>query len=344
MFFPKTIAKFNRLPLIICFTVAISLMVVSVPGETFTDFEPPGFVPGQSVNDLQPDGSIISPAMSFANSCREAWFIPTPATDEEIVDLGPDPHGKVWRMSNAFFSGSLGQSPHTPRNPADISGETGSLPNDACGPSTTAYYYAELDFRSASGGPQPGVNLLLSANSSDTRQALVWIEDTGDGLELTYFSTGNGCEFPSKQIATGLSYEDWHTLGIEIFFEDGLAAGTVGNVGAEGNDIVNIYIDHTLVHTSTTWESCVGARVVDQVLFETRSEDPALGGGGLYFDNVLVTDVCPEGNCNLPPTFTSVGACISTLINDNCSGFTGRDLAQCNHEQQAFCFDLFDVK
>ena len=78
--------------------------------ETFTDFEPPGFVVGQSVDDLEPNGNTIAPPMSFGNSCREAWFIPTPGTDEEVVDLSPDPHGKVWRISTAVDSGSGGKT------------------------------------------------------------------------------------------------------------------------------------------------------------------------------------------------------------------------------------------
>jgi hypothetical protein len=66
--------------------------------------------------------------------------------------------------------------------------------------------------------------------------------------------------------------------------------------------------------------------------------------GGLYFDNVLVTNLCPAGNCNLPSTFSSVGECISTLLAENCTGLTGRNRAQCNHEQQAICLEMFGVK
>ena len=149
---------------------------------TFTDFEPIGFEPGNSVDDLEPDGDTISPPMSFSNSCREAWFVPTSTTDEEIVDLSLVPaqtgldaagHGKVWRLSNGAASGNLGQNPHSPRNPDDISGETTSLTNDACGPSTTTNYYAEVDFRSVTGATQTGpapMRLAVAANSSDTRQ------------------------------------------------------------------------------------------------------------------------------------------------------------------------------
>lgn len=271
-----------------------------VSAETFTDFEPPGFVVGQSVDDLEPDGNTIVPPMSFGNSCREAWFIPIAGTDEEVVDLSPDPHGKVWRISTAVDSGASGQNPHSPRNSGVISGETVSLPNDSCGPSTTSNFYGQVDFRSVTGSAQAGLEFVIDANSSDTRQAFVRLVDNGvSGFDLTYVQTADGCTFPNTPIASDLSYTDWHTLGIEILFVDGLASGTAGQPGAEGNDIVNICVDGILVHTGTSWESCIGARVVDQLLFETSNENPSFAGNGLYFDNVLVTDVRPVGNCNL---------------------------------------------
>ena len=157
------------------------------------------------------------------------------------------------------------------------------------------------------------MEFIIDANSSDTRQAFVRIVDNGvSGFDLTYVQTADGCTFPNTLIATDLSYTDWHRLGIEIFFVDGLASGTAGQPGAEGNDIVNIYVDGCLVHTGSSWESCIGARVVDQLLFETSNENPSFDGNGLYFDNVLVTDLCPVGNCNsdgnsisLFPTFAT---------------------------------------
>lgn len=308
---------------------------------TYTDFEPVGFVDGASVDDRQPDGTTISPPMSFVNSCREAWFVPTAGTDEEIVDLGAG--GKVWRLSNAVDGGLLGQNPHSPRNPDAISGETASLSNDACAPSTTPNYYAEFKIKSATDAAQSGMHFLISANSSDTRQGTLDVSDDGTGLNLGYYSTADGCNsFPFHPVASSLAYDVWHTVGMEIFFVGGLASGTVGAAGAEGNDVVNIYVDGILSLTSTTWESCVGARVVDQLLFETRDESAGNAGGGVYIDDVLVNDVCPEGHCNPPPPeFNSLGECISTLIGEECSGLTGRNRAQCNHEQQMFCFDLF---
>ncbi len=43
-----------------------------------------------------------------------------------------------------------------------------------------------------------------------------------------------------------------------------------------------------------------------------------------------------------PPPFASLGACVSTWIDERCSGLTGRDRAACNHAQQAECQLLFE--
>jgi hypothetical protein len=40
--------------------------------------------------------------------------------------------------------------------------------------------------------------------------------------------------------------------------------------------------------------------------------------------------------------FTGLGDCISTLINQNCSGLTGKNRADCNQAQQSACHDWFD--
>lgn len=190
------------------------------------------------------------------------------------------------------------------------------------------------------------------ASSHDTRQGYVRIVDDGSSnFDLLFFDveaveSGGNCtatsRFRGTAIDLNLDPSLWHQLGIEIFFQDGLAGD------GSGNDIVNVYVDQTLVHTGTTWEACIGARSVDRLLFEaggdTELEDHL--GNGLYFDQILVTDLCPnDGRCPPPaPEFESVGECVSTLIGENCAGLTGRGRAQCNHDQQMTCFDLFGVQ
>jgi hypothetical protein len=326
-----------------------------------TDFEEAGFVPGASVNDTGPLGDAVN--ISNINNCVQAWRVGNagPTTeDEEIVDLAPDLHGKVWRLSQGTDTKLLGSAPHSPNNgnvapltAGELNPAGGHLVhNDAgCGQPTTATFYAEVDFKSVTGAPVE-MNLSIVPSSHDSRHGFVRLIDdgAGSGLDLEFFDTIGATIFNSTILDLNLSYTDWHTLGIEIFFVDDLAVGVLGDTNAEGNDVVNIYVDGTLVHSGTSWESVYAANTidarriqsVDRLLFaRSNGVIPAQLNGGMYFDNVLVTDSCPPGNCNEPPSFSSVGECISTLIEANCSGLTGRQRAQCNQEQQNVCFDLF---
>lgn len=314
---------------------------------SFTDFEEAGFVPGTSINDTDPIGNFVN--ISNINNCAQAWRVGNagPTTeDEEIVDIAPDPHGKVWRFSQGGAVGSLGAAPHTPNNGtiAPITaGETGAANDAGCGPTTTASFYGELDFASATGASQPGLAFSVQASSHDRRHGFVRIVDDGvDGFDLVFFDTDAAGDFASTAIDTNLSFADWHSLGIEITFVDGLAGD------GSGNDIVNVYADGVLVHAGTSWETVYFPvpQSVDRLMIQASDVGsgaviPSQLGNGLYFDNVLVTDLCPAGNCNLPPPYTSVGQCISTEIANQCSALTGVARAQCNKEQQTFCFALF---
>jgi len=311
---------------------------------SYTDFEEGGFVAGNSVNDTAPDGTSVN--ITNINNCVQAWRVGNagPTTeDEEIVDLMDGDHGKVWRLSQGAATGSLGNAPHSPNN-GDVTpitaGETGASNDAGCGAPTTPNFYGEVGFSSVTGAAQAGLNINVMASSGDTRHAYVSIIDDGAGFDIGFFETADGCQFPFTSIDTNLSYADWHTLGIEIFFVDGLTAGTPNTTGAYGNDVVNVYADGTLIHTGTTWESCVGARSVDRLAF-SASSIPGQLGDGLYFDDVLVTDVCPAGRCNVPVDYDSVGECISSRFEDYCVDLKGKDRAECNQVQQDYCFDLF---
>jgi hypothetical protein len=65
-----------------------------------------------------------------------------------------------------------------------------------------------------------------------------------------------------------------------------------------------------------------------------------------YFDKVDIagTSVADASyDFDIAPAFETVGECVSTLIADNCAELKGRARANCNHEQQFACFDLFDI-
>lgn len=65
-----------------------------------------------------------------------------------------------------------------------------------------------------------------------------------------------------------------------------------------------------------------------------------------YFDNVAISGTNADATYDFEPApqFETVGECVSTLIAESCSTLKGRDRANCNHEQQMICFDLFGVK
>ena len=65
-----------------------------------------------------------------------------------------------------------------------------------------------------------------------------------------------------------------------------------------------------------------------------------------YFDNVVIAGTNADASYDFDPapTFETLGECVSTLIADECSTLSGRDRANCNHEQQMICFDLFDIQ
>ena len=64
-----------------------------------------------------------------------------------------------------------------------------------------------------------------------------------------------------------------------------------------------------------------------------------------YFDEVIIAGTNANASYDFEPgpTFETLGECVSTLIADECSSLSGRARANCNHEQQTICFDIFDI-
>lgn len=65
-----------------------------------------------------------------------------------------------------------------------------------------------------------------------------------------------------------------------------------------------------------------------------------------YFDAVTISGTSADASYDfeLAPQYGSVGECASTLIGENCGGLSGKARAQCNHDQQMTCFDMFGVQ
>jgi hypothetical protein len=281
-----------------------------VAAQTFTDFEASGFVDGETIDNHRSDGTNPSPAISSSNLSPQAWFMPgadpgNVPPDEEIVDLASSvllldqqqaaAHGKVWRLSQGTATGRLGDAPASPHMNM-VAGETGALNDAGRGAPTTNVFRSQFDFRSATGAGQAGLSLAAYAGAFDQRHSYLRISDDGSsGFDLVFFDTV-GNNFQSTTFDLDLSYTDWHTIDIETTFVDGFASGDFGDNDAVGNDVTRIFVNGNLIHTGTSWESFYAfqgnhAEAVDLIQFSGESTViPSQLEGGLYFDNVMVTN------------------------------------------------------
>lgn len=282
------------LALVLALALGSGIVAASSHGTT-TDFE--GFNFG-TVNGQE--GWTVEDEWGFGRS-----EINQPAFDEEVTDYNGN---RVWRASNAVTTSGFADHPYSPTSP-QVAGETdANLYNDR-GPSHTtpavppggAYaetdlFHAGFSFKSVTGDVQAGLSISIapSAKQSNLRMSVLGLVDTGNGFDLTFFDTNSVGVSTSTPVATGLSYDDWHTIDLYIEFVDGL------NGDGSGNDIVHVVVNGSLVHTGTTWEtyyalvpisgvSVPRIQAVDSVLFRLAGTAvPANAGAGIYFDDVIV--------------------------------------------------------
>ncbi|MBU6159266.1 MAG: hypothetical protein KGP35_09615, partial [Bacteroidetes bacterium] len=243
--------------------------------------------------------------------------------DQQVIQVN-DANGnrKVLRMSNAITSPTYPSQVFSAVS-GQVAGETGSSlwnnrgtnglaplsPTQFGANATSKTFYTKLKFRSATGAAQTGLQLTLSpsAKQSAVRMSFLQIQDNGStGFNLNFYETLANGAFPSNatQIASGLSYTTLHTLEMEINFVDGVS--TVGGV-VFGNDVVKIWLNGTLIHTGTTWESYYytnsgernsvtsgpGPRLqaVNSMLFRVSTPSaPATSNNGFYFEDFAISN------------------------------------------------------
>ncbi|MCA9413645.1 MAG: PEP-CTERM sorting domain-containing protein, partial [Candidatus Omnitrophica bacterium] len=213
---------------------------------------------------------------------------------------------------------SFGDMPFSPRDGGVVADPTtdpvNGNPDAFAGESSTGAtfrrFFACFDFKSATGIAQNGLSVTVSAdNGSGGRQSFFDLEDNGSGIDVTTYDYGAGAFAGPVTIASGLSYADWINIAVEVLFYDGA-----------GNDVVNYYLNGSLIHTSTSWEEYYNdyqatqhplGVPVQSLLY--RVSDPvgiaSVSGGGFYIDNVKteVTDI-PE-----PTTIALIGAGVAAL-------------------------------
>lgn len=263
-----------------------------------------------------PGGPLASYATDFETGFtvgsidgQDGWGISGQKYDQSIVQEGDG--NTAWRISNATTAGSFGDMPFAPR-PAGVVPDTttdpvAGQPDVFAGESSTGAsaqrFYAEFDVKSATDGAQAGLSVTVSPdNGSGARQGFIDIEDNGAGLDIVTYDVdpSDGSFIGPITIASGLSYTDYSTVGIEVIFRDG-----------PDNDEVNYFVNGDLVHTGPSWEEFYtnvqpalhpDGVPVQTMIFPLRgAAAPGVDGEGLLIDNyaqeiTTVEDLNGTGN------------------------------------------------
>lgn len=177
-----------------------------------------------------------------------------------------------FRISNAVTSGCFGDQAYAPHL-SQWAGEPDALDNTGA-PVTApqSHFEAQFDIASTTQTNQ-GMALSVSPdNGVGARMSYLSFVDQPNGILVTFYDVTdpshatNEDSFNSTQVAT-LSYNEAHTIKFSMNFYSG-----------PDNDVVNIYIDGTLVHTGTSWE--------DYYRFDTES-NPGLANNDSRAVNTL---------------------------------------------------------
>src|SRR3989344_6509339 len=153
------------------------------------------------------------------------------------------------RLSNAATSGSFGDQTFS-KSLVDEAGETDAQNGGMSGGTRQNHFEAEVDIASTVGSEQPGLFMSVSPDRGDgARMSYLGFDDETDGIHVIFYDvtnpthTTNATSFNLSEIAT-LDRSVPHTVKLTMDFVDG-----------PDNDVVQVYIDGTLIHTGTSWEN-----------------------------------------------------------------------------------------
>ena len=222
----------------------------------------------------------------------------SPATyDAAVVDNSlnsnytyPSFGSKSFRISNAVTSGCFGdQTFAKPLN--DAVGEADATDGTFSPGNRQTHYEMQFDIASAvPTAQQPGLFISVSPDRGDgSRMSYLGFEDGTSGINVYFYDvqgTSNPANFVETQVASGLDRTIKHTIKL-----------TMDTIDGESNDVVNVYIDGTLVHTGTSWENYYrydseaaaeqSPRIVKTILFRAGgTAAPSTAGNGFLFDNI----------------------------------------------------------
>ncbi len=214
---------------------------------------------------------------------QDGWSMTGPY-DVEVVDDPVVDGLQSLRISNAVTSGAFGDQTFAPELTSGA-GETGV--------GTENRFEAEFELSSTQLAEQPGLSVSVSPDDGNgSRMSFLRFSDEAGGIRVTFFDVtnpgplGTGSTFVPADLGL-LDRNASHTIKFVMNFVDGPA-----------NDVVEIYINGSLVHTGTSWEDYYrydpeqngnGNQLfaVDTLIFMARgTAAPGTSGGGYIFDNV----------------------------------------------------------
>ncbi len=123
-----------------------------------------------------------------------------------------------------------------------------TAPNPGGG-ATSSRFYASMDFRSVTGSAQPGLSVSLSpgAKQGAVRMSYLNISDNGtDGFDPLFYETYDGSSgWRGVTVATGLSYDQTHSLAMDIESVDGVdtSGGQIDGTVTHGQAAVRLVLD-----------------------------------------------------------------------------------------------------
>ncbi|HVW67159.1 MAG TPA: LamG domain-containing protein, partial [Candidatus Peribacteraceae bacterium] len=212
--------------------------------------------------------------------------------DQAVVDntYGYSSFGcKSLRISNAVTSGGFGNQTFAAPT-ADTAGESTIASNN--------HFDAQFDIAATQPGVETGLTLSVSPDDGNgSRMSYLSFTDEPDGIHVGFYDVtdsgpiGTVANFNETDLPT-LSRATPHIVRFSIDFVDG-----------PGNDVVNIYIDGSLVHTGTTWEDYYrfdpeqagnGNKLfpIDTLIFRAGgTAAPSTSSKGFLFDNFSLASI-----------------------------------------------------
>ena len=225
----------------------------------------------------------------------EGWSMVNTSIDQGIVanTYGHAKFGtKVLRVSNKATGGFSDQL--FSASTADEAGETTAVNGGQSGGTRQTHFEVSFDFASASPvAPAASVGMEVDLDRGDGRRmGLLDLEDYPggvDGIEVYY----NGSSWSG--LLALLDRDKVYRFKMVVDFVEG-----------HSNDVVKLYLDDVLIHTTTTWENYYrfgegqgnATSTIDSVMIKPFDAKPANEGGGFLFDNFVLY----SGPAHVPDT------------------------------------------